>query len=91
MNRAASKDVRTNDVASRNTSGSLHAPPMAEHAMVTLSRSLFLDSGRTLPSGARGAIVFVHGEGDAYVVEFITPFHVITTVPAGDLVQDIPA
>ena len=56
-----------------------------EHSMVTLSDSLILTDGRRLPEGARGAIVFVHGEGEAYEVEFIEPFHAVATVPAPSL------
>ncbi|MEL6060923.1 MULTISPECIES: hypothetical protein [unclassified Methylobacterium] len=56
-----------------------------EHSMVTLSGSLTLKDGRTLSEGARGAIVFIHSGGEAYEVEFIAPFHAVTTVLASDL------
>jgi len=62
-------------------------PPMAEHSMVTLSAPFGLDDGRTLPAGARGAIVFVHGGGEAYEVEFIAPFRAVATILAPDLSQ----
>lgn len=60
---------------------------MAEHSMVVLSRSVELADGRSLPSGTRGAIVFVHGEGAAYMVEFSKPFQAVATVFAADLSQ----
>jgi hypothetical protein len=53
-----------------------------EHSIVDLSDSMTLRDGRTLPRGARGAVVFVHGGGAAYEVEFTEPFHVVETVPA---------
>ena len=64
---------------------------MAEHAMVILSRSFELEDGRTLPRGTRGAIVFVHGEGAAYMVEFARPFSVVATLPADCLSQALVA
>lgn len=53
-----------------------------EHSMVALSESLTLEDGRVLPREAHGAVVFVHGGGEAYEVEFIAPFHAVETVPA---------
>ena len=53
--------------------------------MVCLAGSLTLADGRTLPAGALGAVVFIHGGGQAYEVEFIEPFHAVATVSAPDL------
>lgn len=61
--------------------------PIPEHSMVDLSGGLTLKDGRILPPGARGAVVFVHGGGEAYEVEFIEPFHVVETVPAALLTR----
>ncbi|WP_342148913.1 DUF4926 domain-containing protein [Methylorubrum sp. SB2] len=61
--------------------------PLAELSMVRLSGDLTLDDGRTLPAGATGAVVFVHAAGEAYEVEFITPFHAVATVTAPNLSQ----
>jgi len=58
------------------------SPTIPEHSMVTLSDALALKDGRRLPEGARGAVVFVHGDGEAYEVEFLEPFHAVATVPA---------
>ncbi|SFL12520.1 hypothetical protein SAMN05192568_100172 [Methylobacterium pseudosasicola] len=58
------------------------AEAIPEHSMVRLSSSLALKDGRRLPEGARGAVVFVHGDGEAYEVEFVEPFHAVATVPA---------
>ncbi|MCJ2061275.1 DUF4926 domain-containing protein [Methylobacterium sp. J-088] len=69
----------------RQMLGTGTSPAIPEHSMVTLSGALTLKDGRTLPEGARGAIVFVHGDGEAYEVEFIAPFHAVTTVPASSL------
>ena len=65
--------------------------PLVEHAMVTLSAPLDLDDGRRLPRDARGAIVFVLGEGTAYMVEFVTPFHALATILAADLTPVLTA
>ncbi len=56
-----------------------------EHSMVALSHDLTLKDGRKLPVGARGAVVFVHGDGEAYEVEFVDPFHAVARVPAPSL------
>ena len=61
--------------------------PLPELSVVRLSADLALDDGRTLPAGARGAVVLVHGAGEAYEVEFVTPFHVVATVTAPNLSQ----
>ena len=60
-------------------------PAMPEHSMVALSTAFDLADGRRLPRGARGAVVFVHDGGEAYMVEFKAPFHAVTTVPASSL------
>ena len=62
-----------------------------EHSMVVLSDSVLLKDGRTLPQGARGAVVFVHGDGEAYEVEFDAPFHAVGTVRASLLQRLSPA
>ena len=59
--------------------------PLPEHSMVCLSTRCDLGDGRTLPAGALGAVVFVHAGGQAYEVEFIEPFHTVTTVLEADL------
>ncbi len=40
-----------------------------------------------MPKGTEGAIVFIHGGGAAYMVEFDDPFPAVITVPAADLEQ----
>jgi hypothetical protein len=55
--------------------------------MVRLASRFDLGDGRTLPAGALGAIVFVHGDGEAYEVEFIEPFHAVATILAPNLSQ----
>lgn len=81
-----SSNVGGSGVWSDDASGSARSP-MAEHSMVVLSRSVELKDGRSLPSGTRGAIVFVHGGGAAYMVEFSKPFQAVATVLAADLSQ----
>lgn len=76
--------------AEHTASSAPPSPPLTEHAMVTLAVSQSLDDGRRLPRGARGAIVFVLGEGAAYMVEFVAPFHALATVPAAELSGDAP-
>ncbi len=56
--------------------------PFPEHGMVALTDSLPLLDGRILPRGATGAVVFVHGNGEAYEIEFVAPFHAVETVRA---------
>lgn len=60
-------------------------PVLVEHSIATLSSPLDLDDGRTLPAGSAGAIVGVWRGGKAYEVEFVEPFHVVTTVSAHGL------
>jgi hypothetical protein len=72
--------------AERDTSDPVR-PALAEHSLACLSNPVDLEDGRRLPAGARGTIVFVHGDDEAYMVEFTSPFHVITTVLASDLKQ----
>jgi|tagenome__1003787_1003787.scaffolds.fasta_scaffold19742602_2 hypothetical protein len=67
------------------TGGAGARAAFAEHSMVRLVSRFDLDDGRTLPAGALGAIVFVHGDGEAYEVEFIKPFHAVATVLASNL------
>jgi hypothetical protein len=38
--------------------------------------------GHRLPVGAEGAVVFAHGQGEAFEVEFTSPFHAVVGVPA---------
>lgn len=75
----------------RRDSSDVNTSRLAEHAMVTLAAPVALDDGRQLPEGARGAVVLVHGEGAAYMVEFIAPFHAIATIAAAGLVSDAAA
>lgn len=70
-----------------DTSDSPRRPPMDEHSMVSLLRSVDLPDGRSMPKGTEGAIVFIHGGGAAYMVEFDDPFPAVITVPAADLEQ----
>lgn len=69
---ATSADRATND----------SRPVLAEHSVATLSSTFDLDDGRTLPAGSAGAVVGIWGEGKAYEVEFMEPFHAVVTVPA---------
>ncbi|WP_091928305.1 hypothetical protein [Methylobacterium sp. yr668] len=59
--------------------------------MVRLKRSLDLGDGRHMPAGSLGAIVFVHGGGAAYEVEFAKPTHAVVTVPAAGVARAIVA
>lgn len=61
--------------------------PLLEHSMVRLASRFDLGDGRTLPVGALDAIVFVHGNGEAYEVGFIEPFHAVATILASNLSQ----
>lgn len=70
----------------RHARGGRH-PRFAEHELVSLVSQLDLGDGRALPAGALGAIVFVHGGGEAYEVEFIEPFHAVATILAPNLSQ----
>jgi len=58
---------------------------LSEHSVAKLSHSVTLGDGRTLPAGSAGAIVGIWGEGKAYEVEFLEPFHAVVTVPADAL------
>ena len=42
----------------------------------------FLSEGYLLPEGAEGTVVLEHGEGEAYEVEFTSPFHAVVGVPS---------
>ena len=57
-------------------------PVLTEHSIAMLSLPFTLDDGRTLPAGSAGAVVGIWGEGKAYEIEFIEPFHAVVTVPA---------
>lgn len=48
----------------------------------------FLAEGYVLPEGAEGTVVLEHGKGEAFEVEFTTPFHAVVGVPA-DLLRPI--
>lgn len=45
------------------------------------------DDGREVPAGSVGTVVGVWNQGEAYEVEFVTPFEALATVAAGQLVQ----
>ena len=66
------------------------AAAFPEHSMVALSTGMRLDDGRTLPAGARGAVVAIWADGEAYEVEFAAPFHAVATIPGSDLREDRP-
>ena len=42
----------------------------------------FWSEGYVLPEGAEGTVVLEHGQGEAFEVEFTTPFHAVVGVPA---------
>jgi hypothetical protein len=50
--------------------------------MVGLRADITLPDHRVMPSGSRGAIVFVYENGAAYEVEFSRPFHALLTIEA---------
>lgn len=60
---------------------------MPEFSLVVLCTPIDLDDGRTLAVGAEGAIVAVWADGEAYLVEFVAPFHAVVTVPASNLLR----
>ena len=69
----------------RRMLGDIASRAIPEHSMVDLHDSLALTDGRVLPVGARGAVVFVHGGGEAYEVAFAGPVHAVATVRAPSL------
>ena len=44
-----------------------------------------LAEGYLLPEGAEGTVVLKHGRGEAFEVEFTTPFHAVVGVEAARL------
>jgi hypothetical protein len=53
---------------------------------VVLAQTIHVRSvGRDLPAGSRGTVVGVWRDGQAYEVEFATPFACLVTVPAEGL------
>lgn len=61
-------------------------PALSEHSLAKLASPLDLPDGRTLPSGAAGAVVGIWAKGKAYEVEFLKPVHAVVTVPASVLI-----
>lgn len=65
------------------------APPIGgglhELSMVTLRVAATTFDGETVPAGREGTIVMVHGDGDAFDVEFTSPSGVASVI-AGDIV-----
>ncbi|TGD97356.1 DUF4926 domain-containing protein [Methylobacterium nonmethylotrophicum] len=45
------------------------------------------DEGREVPAGSVGTVVGVWNQGEAYEVEFVTPFAALAIVAAGHLAQ----
>ncbi|AWB22233.1 DUF4926 domain-containing protein [Methylobacterium currus] len=45
------------------------------------------DEGREVPAGSVGTVVGVWNQGEAYEVEFVTPFQALATVESGQLVR----
>jgi hypothetical protein len=62
--------------------GSDAGPALREFSMVALRADIALPDHRVMPSGSRGAIVFVYENGAAYEVEFSRPFHALLTIEA---------
>ncbi|KPF80162.1 hypothetical protein IP88_00805 [alpha proteobacterium AAP81b] len=59
-------------------------PRLDEFALVRLVHDVVRPDG-VLPAGSEGAIVFRHGDGEAYEVEFAAPFRDVVTLTAADL------
>jgi len=68
------------------TSSRPHFPSdsLDEHAVVRLRSVVGTDAGVLLP-GTLGTIVYRHGSGDAFEVEFAEPISQVVTLRLGDL------
>jgi hypothetical protein len=55
--------------------------PIAELSIVTLGKPVQSKEG-TVPSGANGAVVHIHDDGRAFIIEFYEPFHAVATAEA---------
>ena len=55
-----------------------------ELSIVALRYSRVCD-GKTLPEGAKGAVVHAYRDGVGYEVEFEEPFHCVVTVGRDDI------
>ena len=61
-------------------------PAFKELDDVALAAPVYVKvANRELPAGARGTVVGVWGDGDAFEVEFISPFECLITVRAEGL------
>jgi hypothetical protein len=58
--------------------------PLPELSSVVAASEIH-DSGKTVPKGAEGAIVFVHDGGIGYEVEFIKPIHAVVSASRQEL------
>ena len=68
---------------------SSETPPIAELEVVRLRAPAETESG-TVPTGAEGTVVHVYRRGEAFEVEFDSPFHVVATLMAAT-VERAPA
>lgn len=60
------------------------ASSIQELDVVRLLAEVTLDKGR-LPVGTLGAAAFRHQNGEAFEVEFVTPFHTVLTLRANEI------
>ncbi|MES2023016.1 MAG: DUF4926 domain-containing protein [Pseudomonadota bacterium] len=60
------------------------ASAIQELDVVRLLAEVTLDEGR-LPVGTLGTAVFRHQNGEAFEVEFMTPFHALLTLRANEV------
>lgn len=58
--------------------------PIEELDIVRLLAEVTLDEGR-LPIGTLGTAVYRHQNGEAFEVEFLTPFHALLTLRANEV------
>ena len=58
--------------------------PLPELSSVVAVREIH-EGDKTVPCGARGAIVFVHDGGVGYEVEFVEPVHLVVSASRDEL------
>ena len=61
--------------------GETKAAQIKEYDRVRLAEEV-LAEGHVLPKGAEGTVVLRHSRGEAFEVEFTTPFHSVVGVPS---------
>ena len=61
--------------------GAGEATRIKELDRVTLTQEVVAE-GYVLPEGAEGTAVLRHGRGEAFEVEFTTPYHAVVGIPS---------